>query len=723
MFSETSMNRRGFIAASSIVGAMGMAGTASIEAIASGGPAIDPAAIRPFRIHVPEAALTDLRHRILATRWPDRETVGDTSQGLKLATMQKAARYWASAYDWRRTEAYLNDLPNFVTEIDGVDIHFIHVKSNHPGALPIIVTHGWPGSIIEQLKIIGPLTDPTAHGGTAADAFDVVIPSLPGHGFSGKPTELGWDPIRIARAWAVLMRRLGYTRYVAQGGDWGNAVTEQLALLEPAGLIGIHTNMPASVPDDIAVALAAGGTAPAGLSSDEKRAYDQLDSFYKNGLGYATEMAKRPQTLYALADSPIGLAAWMFDHDVRSMELITRVFDGAEEGLSKRDLIDNVTLYWLTNTAVSSARLYWESKLAFFAPKGIRLPAAISAYPDEIYQAPRRWGGEGLSKADPLQSAPEGRPFRCLGAACLFRERDARRVQVTPLTPSGAGRRASLPSPMRAAHPCYLTAIKGYPMSFIKFALLASSLMLTAPTAPPPAPKPTIVLVHGAFADSNSWNGVAAELSHDGYPVVSAANPLRGASSDAAYVSSLVESINGPVVLVGHSYGGTVITQAADGRPNVQALVYVSAFAPEIGESSFELAGKFPGSVLNTVLAPPVTTPDGKQDLYIRDDQFPAAFAADLPVAAARIAAFAQRPLTLQAGEEKVRVAAWKSILSWFIYGSKDLAIPPAAIRFMADRAEARKTVVVPGASHVVMISHPHEVAALIEEAASAPVR
>ena len=248
-----------------------------------------------------------------------------------------------------------------------------------------------PGSIFEQLKIIDPLTDPTAHGGTAGDAFDLVIPSLPGHGFSGKPTELGWDPVRIAKAWAVLMQRLGYTRYVAQGGDWGNAVTEQLALLQPPGLIGIHTNMPASVPDNIAAALAAGGAAPAGLSADERRAYNQLDSFYKNGLGYAIEMQKRPQTLYALADSPIGLASWMFDHDVRSMELITRVFDNAKEGLSKEDLIDNVALYWLTSSAVSSARLYWESKLPFFAPKGVKLPTAISAFPDEIYQAPRSW--------------------------------------------------------------------------------------------------------------------------------------------------------------------------------------------------------------------------------------------------------------------------------------------------------------------------------------------
>lgn len=403
------IGRRNFLA-SSMAGAAALAlprGAAAAQAaLASAG-----AEVRPFRISIPEAALADMKRRVLATNWPDRETVGDTSQGLKLATMKAAADYWANEYDWRKAEDYLNNLPNFVTEIDGVDIHFIHVKSKYRGALPMIITHGWPGSIFEQLKIIDPLTNPTAHGGTAADAFDVVIPSLPGHGFSGKPRELGWDPIRIARAWSVLMQRLGYTRYVAQGGDWGNAVTEQLALLRPPGLVGIHTNMPASVPDDIARALAAGGAAPAGLSPDEQRAYDQLDSFYKNGLGYATEMAKRPQTLYALADSPIGLASWMFDHDRASMELITRVFDGGEEGLSKEDLIDNVSLYWLTGTAVSSARLYWESKLAFFAPKRVMLPTAISAFPDEIYQAPRSWVEKAYPKLIYYNRLPRGGHF------------------------------------------------------------------------------------------------------------------------------------------------------------------------------------------------------------------------------------------------------------------------------------------------------------------------
>jgi pimeloyl-ACP methyl ester carboxylesterase len=348
-------------------------------------------AIRPFHVHFPDEALTDLKRRIAATRWPDKEIVTDQSQGVQLATVQKLARYWATDYDWRKCEAKLNALPQFVTNIDGVDIHFIHVRSKHPNALPMIITHGWPGSIIEQLKIIDPLTNPTAHGGSASDAFDVVIPSLPGYGFSGKPTTIGWDPIRIARTWIVLMKRLGYSRYVAQGGDWGNAVTEQMALLAPPELIGIHTNMPATVPDDIAKALASGGPPPSGLSADEKNAYDQLAFFYKQGLGYALEMANRPQSIYGIGDSPVGMAAWMIDHDARSYALIARVFDGRPEGLTRDDILDNATLYWLTNTTISSARLYWESKLAFFAPKHVAIPVAVSAFPDELYQAPRSW--------------------------------------------------------------------------------------------------------------------------------------------------------------------------------------------------------------------------------------------------------------------------------------------------------------------------------------------
>jgi pimeloyl-ACP methyl ester carboxylesterase len=355
-------------------------------------------AIKPFHVHFSDETLADLKRRIAATRWPDKEIVTDQSQGVQLATVQKLARYWGTEYTWRKVEARLNALPQFTTEIDGVDIHFIHVRSKLPNALPVIVTHGWPGSIIEQLKIIDPLTNPTAHGGTAADAFDVVIPSLPGYGFSGKPTSSGWDPIRVARAWIVLMNRLGYTRYVAQGGDWGNAVTEQMALLAPAELIGIHTNMPATVPDAINTAAFAGAPAPSGLSAEEKHAYDQLAYFYKHGLGYANEMANRPQTLYAIGDSPVGLAAWMLDHDARSLALISRVFDGQSEGLTRDDVLDNVTLYWLTNTAVSSARLYWESKLPFFAPKNVPIPAAVSAFPEELYQAPRSWTQKAYPK-------------------------------------------------------------------------------------------------------------------------------------------------------------------------------------------------------------------------------------------------------------------------------------------------------------------------------------
>src|SRR5215470_12806512 len=372
----------------------------------------DPTAVRPFTVPIQsQAALDDLRRRVAATRWPDREQVADASQGVQLAIVQELARYWETDYDWRKIEARLNALPQFITQIDGLDIHFIHVRSKNPNALPMIITHGWPGSIIEQLKIVDPLTNPTAHGGKAEDAFDVVIPSLPGYGYSGKPTTTGWDPIRTARAWVELMKRLGYKKYVAQGGDWGNAITEQMALLAPKELVGIHTNMPATVPDDINKAAFAGAPAPSGLSDEEKHAYDQLAYFYKHGLGYAQEMANRPQTLYALADSPVGLAAWMLDHDAASEALIARVFDGRSEGLTRDDILDNITLYWLTNTAVSSARLYWESKLAFFAPKHVAIPVAVSVFPDEIYAAPRSWAEKAYPKLIHYNQLPKGTHF------------------------------------------------------------------------------------------------------------------------------------------------------------------------------------------------------------------------------------------------------------------------------------------------------------------------
>ncbi|MFL6528845.1 MAG: epoxide hydrolase family protein [Chthoniobacterales bacterium] len=374
-------------------------------------PAQDADAIRPFHYTVPQEALDDLRRRVGATRWPAMETVKDASQGVQLTTTQALARYWATDYDWRKGEAKLNAYPQFITKIDGVDIHFIHVRSKDANALPMIVTHGWPGSIMEQLKIIDPLTNPTAYGGSAEEAFDVVIPSLPGYGFSGKPTATGWDPIRIAKAWVVLMKRLGYTRFVAQGGDWGNAVTEQMALLGAPELIGIHTNMPATVPPEIDKAAFAGAPAPSGLSTDEGHAYEQLAYFYKHGLGYANEMANRPQTLYALADSPVGLAAWMIDHDSASEALIARVFAGKSEGLTKDDILDNISLYWFTNTAISSAQLYWESKLPFFAPKNIPIPVAVSSYPDELYQAPQSWTEKAYPKLVHYNRLPKGGHF------------------------------------------------------------------------------------------------------------------------------------------------------------------------------------------------------------------------------------------------------------------------------------------------------------------------
>jgi pimeloyl-ACP methyl ester carboxylesterase len=410
-------SRRRFI---EIVAAGIAAGTLSRFASAEAGqgvtsvaapPGGDRAAIRPLRVHVPDSQLVDLRRRVNATRWPSRETVADASQGVRLATMQNLARYWSTTYDWRKVEARLNAVPQFVTEIDELDIHFIHVRSKEQNAMPIIITHGWPGSIIEQLKIIAPLSDPTAHGGGASDAFDVVIPSLPGHGFSSKPTATGWDPARTARAWVVLMKRLGYTRYVAQGGDWGNAVTEQMALLAPPELVAIHTNMPATVPDDIANALKDGKAAPAGLTPDEQHAYDQLDTFYKHGLGYAQEMTNRPQTLYGIEDSPIGLAAWMLDHDAASQAMIARVFDGQTEGLSRDDVLDNVTLYWVTNTGISSARLYWENKLVFFAPKHVAIPVAVSVFPDEIYAAPKSWAAKAYPKLIHYNRLPKGGHF------------------------------------------------------------------------------------------------------------------------------------------------------------------------------------------------------------------------------------------------------------------------------------------------------------------------
>ena len=382
----------------------------------------DKNAIRPFQVNVPEAELTELRRRINATKWPERELVADATQGVQLATMQALARYWGTEYDWRKVEARLNALPQFITEIDGLDIHFIHVRSQHEDALPLIVTHGWPGSVIEQIKIIDPLTNPTAHGASASDAFHLVIPSMPGYGFSGKPTTPGWDPDRIARAWVVLMNRLGYKKFVAQGGDWGALITDLMGVLAPPELLAIHTNMPGAVPNDINAAAFTGAPAPSGLGADEQHAFDRLAFFYKHGLGYALEMANRPQTLYGIADSPVGLAAWMLDHDEASEALMARVFAGQSEGLTRDDILDNITLYWLTNTAISSARLYWENKLAFFAPKNVAIPVAVSVYPDEIYAAPRSWVEKAYPKLIHYNRLPKGCHFAAWEQPQFFSE-------------------------------------------------------------------------------------------------------------------------------------------------------------------------------------------------------------------------------------------------------------------------------------------------------------
>jgi pimeloyl-ACP methyl ester carboxylesterase len=383
--------------------------------------------IRPYQVDIPDQALDDLRRRIAATNWPEKETVADQSQGVPLAMIQKLARYWGTDYDWRTCEAKLNALPQFITEIDGLDIHFIHVRSPHENALPLIVNHGWPGSIIEQLKLIEPLTDPTAHGGAAEDAFHLVIPSMPGYGFSGKPTSTGWGPERMARAWAELMQRLGYTRYVAQGGDWGAFVVDQMGLQAPEGLLAIHTNMPATVPADVDKASLAGDPPPSGLAAEERRAYQQLLRTYKQ-VDYAKYMAARPQTLYGIADSPVGLAAWLLDHndaDGQPAAAVAAALDrttSATGELTRDEVLDNITLYWLTNTAVSASRLYWEYKGGFFNAKGVTIPVATTVFPSEQYQAPRSWAEQAYPNLIYYNQVDKGGHFAAWEQPQLFTE-------------------------------------------------------------------------------------------------------------------------------------------------------------------------------------------------------------------------------------------------------------------------------------------------------------
>jgi pimeloyl-ACP methyl ester carboxylesterase len=382
--------------------------TASIDPVT----VIDDTSIKPFRVDFRHEAIDDLRRRIEMTRWASKELVPDASQGVQGEMLQELARYWATEYDLGRVAERLNALPQFTTEIDGLRIHFIHVRSPHENALPLIITHGWPGSIIEMLKVVGPLSDPTAYGGDAADAFDVVVPSIPGYGYSAKPTTTGWDPVHIAHAWITLMRRLGYTRFVAQGGDWGAQITDVIGATAPDELLGIHSNMPGTVQPDVAKALSTGGAAPTGLSGDEQRAWDQLKIVYTKGIGYADEMSLRPQTLYGLADSPVALAAWMLDHDANSLEDITAAFAGHPIGnLTRDEVLDNITMTWITNTGISSGRLYWENTLGFFDVKGVSVPAAVSVFPRELYQAPRSWTEAAYPKLIYFNEVSEGDHF------------------------------------------------------------------------------------------------------------------------------------------------------------------------------------------------------------------------------------------------------------------------------------------------------------------------
>ena len=423
---EHSQDRRQFLSTA----AMGIAsaGAATLFSVRPA-PAAESSAVRPFHIDIPREGLVNLRERLMTTRWPDRETVADPSQGVQLRTIQQLAQYWQADYEWRKVEARLKALPQFVTEIDGLDIHFIHVRSKHDNALPMIVTHGWPGSIIEQMKIIDPLTNPTAHGGSVSDAFHLVIPSLPGYGFSGKPTETGWDPGRIARAWIVLMKRLGYARFVAQGGDWGSPISNEMGKLAPPELLGIHVNLPGTVPPEIFKLIQAGDPPPSDLSADERRAFDQIKLSFTKRRAYAIEMGTRPQTLYGLADSPVALASWLVDHGDGYAQpaasitsaVLGRTVNGHSAGdMTRDDVLDDITLYWLTNTGVSASRIYWENKINLYVAANVPIPAAITVFPGENYQAPRSWAEKAYHKLISFNEVDKGGHFAAWEQPELF---------------------------------------------------------------------------------------------------------------------------------------------------------------------------------------------------------------------------------------------------------------------------------------------------------------
>jgi pimeloyl-ACP methyl ester carboxylesterase len=619
-------------------------------------------------------------------RWPERETVNDQSQGVQLAKLQELVRYWGTDYDWRKVEAKLNALPQFVTEIDGLDIQFIHVRSRHPNALPLIMTHGWPGSPLELLKVIGPLTDPTAYGGRAEDAFDLVLPTYPGYGFSGKPRGTDWGPSHVASAWDQLMRRLGYTRYVSQGGDWGAIISEVMAVQAPPGLLGIHINMPGTVPPSVLRLLRNGDPAPAGFSDVEKAAYASLDAFYRKGFGYADMMNTRPQTLgYGLADSPVGMAAFFYD----KFAAWTHSGGQPEQALTPDEMLDDITLYWLTNTGTSSSRSYWDAAQGGGGPFNafdIRtVPVAVTIFPGEIYRAPRSWAEQSFHKLIYWNEVDKGGHFAAWEQPDLFAAEI--REAFRSLRTSGAQ------------------------------ALPAATVQPNAPakvgrSGNRNAAKPTIVLVHGAFADATGWQHVIPLLERDGYTVIAVQNSLASLAGDVETTKRVIDAQKGPVVAVGHSYGGAVITGAAAGNANVKALVYIAAFAPEAGEPIGAFGEKYP-SELGTALRP-----DAAGFVYIDRAQFRDLFAKDVSATEASVMAATQKPVNGSAFGASVEQAAWKTIPSWYLVAQEDRAINPDLERFYAKRMGAKTTEI--KSSHVPFVSHPEEVVRLIQQAASA---